>query len=83
MYTLDDIADFLEQFEDTINIDLLEDDKYEINNYVMLKEDFLNELHSKTITILGISSSEFYVIHKSKEITIQISDFQLDSGIDF
>jgi len=83
METIDDVADFLEPFEDTININLLEDNKYDTGNYVMLKNEFLNELYSKDFTIQGISSSEFYIDINSKEITIQISNFRLDSEIDF
>ena len=80
---LADVKEFLTQFEDTVVVNVLEDNKYEVGTYTMLGEDLLHDMVTKKVKVDGIGSREFYIVRNQTDYTIQVSNFELDTHCDF
>jgi len=79
-----DLIDFMEQFDDTVEVTILEDNKYIIEEYVMLGSDLIADMTRRNLKYDGFGSSEFYIVKDNgEEFTVQVSNFQLDSNCEF
>jgi phosphoketolase len=78
-----DLQDFMEQFEDTVVVNILEDNKYEIDTFTMIGSDLIEDMIDKKVSFNGFGSNEFYIIRNDTEYTIQVSNFKLDTSCEF
>jgi hypothetical protein len=78
-----DLIEFLEIFTDTIQVTILEDNKYHIGDFTILQDNLIDDLKSKNVSYQGFSEREFYIVKENIEFTLQVSDFELDRTLDF
>ena len=83
------LIEFLSQFGVKLEVNILENNKYIVDEFVMKKEDFLVNILSKLpkgLSCTGIGSKEFYLSdNENVDLTIQLNTYELEliKEIDF
>lgn len=75
------VKEWLENFEDVIEINILEYNKYlVVEKAVFKKEEFIQALSKKNFELEGLGSREFY-IEMTDSFTIQVSNFEYETEL--
>lgn len=78
-----DIIQFLRNFQPDIQVTILEDNIYEVSDYVYKKETFIELLSDLDFVLKGIDDREFSIELKNKDFTIQVQNFEFSEELEF
>ena len=79
---LNEIIEWLNQFNEAISVVVLEDNKYVTIDDTFEKETFIRNISTYDFNLQGVSEKEFYISVDNKEYTIQVSNFEFESELD-
>ena len=75
---LDKIIEWLEKFNEELNVIILEDNIHTVKELNIKKDQFIRELSKNDFSLNGIGSNEFYLTINNSEFTFQVYNFEFD-----
>ena len=80
---LNQIIEFLMNFNQEIEIKILEDNKHLIKENSFDRDVFIREIAKFNLELQGIGEREFYIKLDDTEFTIQVSNHELETELSF